>query len=248
MFDIFWFCLCYLVGVFGESVSVTEGDPVTLHTGLHKMMDDDGIQWMFGYKSIAKMCVADGRIDVNYVPDGRFRDRLKLDDQTGSLTITNTGPEHTGVYELQTYCLRKTFILTVNRCSSCIIGEVDEISVTEGCYFNLSSSHADMAYVNNLIQWRFVPENAIIAEINIRAYRSIVYDDVLDGRFRDRLKLDKQTGSLTITDMRTDHTGVFEVWTNNVKKSYIFTVNARRPVSVIGTDCSSPSGSHLNPI
>ncbi|KTF95560.1 hypothetical protein cypCar_00048162, partial [Cyprinus carpio] len=101
--------------VFGESVSVMEGDPVTLHTGLHKMMYEDVIQWMFGYKSIAKICVTDGRITVNYVLNGRFRDRLKLDKQTGSLTITNTRSEHTGVYELLTYCLRKSFILTVQR-------------------------------------------------------------------------------------------------------------------------------------
>ncbi|XP_058617271.1 uncharacterized protein LOC131530823 isoform X2 [Onychostoma macrolepis] len=250
MLHICWFCLClwHLVGVFGESVSVTEGDPVTLHTGLHKRMDDDVIQWMFGYKSIAKICIANGRITVNYVLNGRFRDRLKLDNQTGSLTITNTRPEHTGVYELQTNCLRKSFILTVQRCSSCIIGDVDDISVVEGYQFTLAPSHTEMI-VNNVIQWRFVPPNALLAEINKQTNRIAVYDDVLDGRFRDRLKLDNQTGSLTITNITTEHTGVFEVQNNNVRKSYIFTVNAPLPVSVISTDCpASSSGSHPNPI
>ncbi|XP_058617274.1 uncharacterized protein LOC131530823 isoform X4 [Onychostoma macrolepis] len=217
MLHICWFCLClwHLVGVFGESVSVTEGDPVTLHTGLHKRMDDDVIQWMFGYKSIAKICIANGRITVNYVLNGRFRDRLKLDNQTGSLTITNTRPEHTGVYELQTNCLRKSFILTVQRCSSCIIGDVDDISVVEGYQFTLAPSHTEMI-VNNVIQWRFVPPNALLAEINKQTNRIAVYDDVLDGRFRDRLKLDNQTGSLTITNITTEHTGVFEVQNNNL--------------------------------
>ncbi len=101
--------------MFGDSVSVMEGDSVTLHTGLHKRMNNDVIQWMFGYKSIAKICIANGRITVNYVLNGRFRDRLELDNQTGSLTITNTRPEHTGIYELQTYCFRKSFVLTVQR-------------------------------------------------------------------------------------------------------------------------------------
>ncbi|XP_050959405.1 uncharacterized protein LOC127160784 isoform X2 [Labeo rohita] len=221
-----------------------EGDSVTLYTGLHKRMDDDVIQWMFGYKSIAKICITDGSITVNFVPNGRFRDRLMLDNQTGSLTITNTRPEHTGVYELQTYCLRKSFILTVQHCSSCMTGDVDEISLMEGYQFTLSPGHTEMMV--NVIQWRFVPENALLAEINKRTNRFTVYDDVLDGRFRDRLKLDNQTGSLTITNMRTEHTGVFEVQTNNVRKSYIFTVKAQLPVSVISTDCtSSSSGSHL---
>uniref|UniRef100_A0A8C1YL33 Immunoglobulin V-set domain-containing protein n=1 Tax=Cyprinus carpio TaxID=7962 RepID=A0A8C1YL33_CYPCA len=90
-----------------------EGDPVTLHNDLHKTMDDDMIQWMFGYKSIAKICVTDGRSTVNYVLDGRFRDRLKLDNQTGSLTITDITTEHAGVYQRQTNHVIKSFILTV---------------------------------------------------------------------------------------------------------------------------------------
>ncbi len=105
-----------------------------------------------------------------------------------------------------------------------MVGDVDEISVVEGYQFTLSPSHTEMI-VNNVIQWRFVPPNALLAESNKQTNRTAVYDDVLDGRFRDRLKLDNQTGSLTIRDIRTEHTGVFEVQNNNVRKSYIFTVN-----------------------
>uniref|UniRef100_A0A8C1LGH7 Immunoglobulin V-set domain-containing protein n=1 Tax=Cyprinus carpio TaxID=7962 RepID=A0A8C1LGH7_CYPCA len=34
-------------------------------------------------------------------PDGTFRDRLKLDNKTGSLTITNITTQHAGRYELE---------------------------------------------------------------------------------------------------------------------------------------------------
>ncbi len=102
---------------------------------------------------------------------------------------------------------------------------IDEISVMEGYHFTLFPSHTEII-VNNVIRWRFVSPNALLtAEINKQTNRTAVYDEVLDGRFRDRLKLDNQTGSLTITNIRTEHTGVFEVQNSNVRKSYIFTVN-----------------------
>uniref|UniRef100_A0A8C1V486 Ig-like domain-containing protein n=1 Tax=Cyprinus carpio TaxID=7962 RepID=A0A8C1V486_CYPCA len=115
------FCLCRLVGVFGdmvtvESVSVLEGDSVTLHSGLTEMMDDDLIQWKFGSENtlIAKINVMASSITVyDDVLDERFRDRLKVDHQTGSMNITNTRTEHTGLYQLQSNSVRKSITLTV---------------------------------------------------------------------------------------------------------------------------------------
>jgi len=89
------------------SVSVMEGDSITLDSPLTEMKDDDLILWRFGNTLIAEINVTADRITVyDDVLDGRFRDRLKLDKQTGSLTITNTRPEHAGDYDL----LSNTFI------------------------------------------------------------------------------------------------------------------------------------------
>ncbi|XP_059399356.1 SLAM family member 9-like [Carassius carassius] len=97
------FCLCCwgLTGVFGDSVSVTEGDSVTLHTDLTEIPEEDDILWRFGDEKslIAKM--KKKQIFTYNETDERFRDRLKLDDQTGSLTITNISTEHSGDYHLE---------------------------------------------------------------------------------------------------------------------------------------------------
>ncbi|XDV23508.1 hypothetical protein PO909_028065, partial [Leuciscus waleckii] len=90
-------------GVFGESVSVMEGDSVTLNTDLIEIHEVEDILWAFGAEKslIAKIKRKNQIFSTSDGPDGRFRDRLKLDDQSGSLTITNTTTEHAGVYQLE---------------------------------------------------------------------------------------------------------------------------------------------------
>uniref|UniRef100_A0A8C1UMX6 Ig-like domain-containing protein n=1 Tax=Cyprinus carpio TaxID=7962 RepID=A0A8C1UMX6_CYPCA len=98
----------------------------------------------------------------------------------------------------------------------------------------------------DLILWRFGSENTLIAEIDLMASSMTVYDDVLDERFRDRLKVDHQTGSLIITDTRTEHTGLYKLQSNSVRKNFSLTVYARLPVPVISSNssqCSSSSSS-----
>ncbi|KAL0161477.1 hypothetical protein M9458_045202, partial [Cirrhinus mrigala] len=84
-----------------KSVSVTEGDSVTLNIRLNEIQKADQILWKFGTNRslIAKI---NREVGISYTsddPDGGFRDRLKLDNQTGSLTITNTKTTDSGSYE-----------------------------------------------------------------------------------------------------------------------------------------------------
>uniref|UniRef100_A0A9J7YIE9 Ig-like domain-containing protein n=1 Tax=Cyprinus carpio carpio TaxID=630221 RepID=A0A9J7YIE9_CYPCA len=91
-----------LAGVFGvDSVkSVTEGETVSLN--LTEIQRDDEITWKFNNIMIAKINVKDSKSRFyEDSADGRFRDRLKL-DQTGSLIITNTRTTDSGEYKVTT--------------------------------------------------------------------------------------------------------------------------------------------------
>ncbi|XP_056098392.1 uncharacterized protein LOC130077249 [Rhinichthys klamathensis goyatoka] len=180
-----------------------EGDSVSLNSNLTEMKDDDVIQWRFGNTVIADSVKADRNTVCDDVLDGRFRDRLKLDNQTGSLTVTNTTTEHDGDYQLLINSEIKRFSLFV-------IVDVESVSVTEGDSVSLNSNLTEMKGYD-VIQWRFGDENTVIADINNWFDRITVCDDVLDGRFRDRLKLDNQTGSLTITHTTTEHDGDYQL-------------------------------------
>uniref|UniRef100_A0A9J7ZVF4 Ig-like domain-containing protein n=1 Tax=Cyprinus carpio carpio TaxID=630221 RepID=A0A9J7ZVF4_CYPCA len=80
-----------------------EGDSVTLQTGVTEIQYDDDILWTFGAeKSLIVKISNEKQIFSTFdVPDERFRDRLKLDNQTGSLTITNITTQHAGEYQLE---------------------------------------------------------------------------------------------------------------------------------------------------
>ncbi len=96
---------------------MTEGDSVTLHTDI-EIRDGDDILWKYGAENslIAKMKKKKQILSVYNDTDGRFRDRLKLDDKTGSLTITNITAEHAGLYKLEitgANLISKTFSVSV---------------------------------------------------------------------------------------------------------------------------------------
>ncbi|KAI2646461.1 Carcinoembryonic antigen-related cell adhesion molecule 1 [Labeo rohita] len=94
-----------LEAVFGESVSGKEGESVTLVTGLTEIQTNDVLEWRFGAEKdlIARINKAAGRTDIDdEVLGGKFKDRLKLDDKTGSLTIINVRTTDSGNFEVST--------------------------------------------------------------------------------------------------------------------------------------------------
>ncbi|XP_016355072.1 SLAM family member 5-like [Sinocyclocheilus anshuiensis] len=101
---------------------------------------------------------------------------------------------------------------------------------------------------NKSMLWKYGAEKYTIAEIN-RKYELFFTYDGTDGRFKDRLKLDKQTGSLIITNITTEHAGVYQLEITEARttsKSFNVSVYARLPVPVISSNssqCSSSSSS-----
>ncbi|XP_042612080.1 uncharacterized protein LOC109068858 [Cyprinus carpio] len=101
------FCLWLLDGVSGvysdeTVISVMEGDSITLNTDVTELQKDDQILWTFRLNS-SETRIAEIHKQIIYIYDNneRFRDRLKIDEQTGSLTITNINKLHSGLYKLQ---------------------------------------------------------------------------------------------------------------------------------------------------
>uniref|UniRef100_A0A673KC97 Uncharacterized LOC107727406 n=1 Tax=Sinocyclocheilus rhinocerous TaxID=307959 RepID=A0A673KC97_9TELE len=224
-------------GVYRErvSVSVMEGDSVTLHTVVQTNQQED-IKWYFSGTRIAEISGDLSKIctDVQ-CNEGteRFRDRLKLDNQTGSLTITNIRTTDSGLYKLVVLssssdsemifavsvtgesfneCLNAVYICLkykiLQQLLVCVSGvsaaERDEMKEGE----SVTLDPGVTKHPNDLLTWFF--NEILVAEIT-GDQRKICTDDECDERFRDRLQLDNQTGSLTITNTRSTDSGLYKL-------------------------------------
>ncbi|XP_052446718.1 uncharacterized protein LOC127988150 [Carassius gibelio] len=191
-----------------KSLSVLVGDSVSLHSGVSEIQRDGVIRWRFEHLNtpVAEISRKVGIFNTSDGPDGRFRDRLRLEYLTGSLTIKNIGTSHSGVYEADIrsdssgYTTHKSFNVTVS-------DAVKTVSVMEGETVTLQMNVTEIQ-TDDLIQWMF--GDTVLAEIHKTAKRFSIYDGP-DGRFRDRLKLDNQTGSLIITNTRSTDSGRYEL-------------------------------------
>lgn len=99
-------------------VPVMAGDSFTLRAGLTEIQSDDEIEWRFGSSRTRITRIAAG--NISRYDDEKFRSRLKLERQTGDLTITNVSNEHSGVYQLSIIIKNKK---TIKRFAVTVYGE-----------------------------------------------------------------------------------------------------------------------------
>nr|XP_055072940.1 uncharacterized protein LOC129452888 [Misgurnus anguillicaudatus]XP_055072941.1 uncharacterized protein LOC129452888 [Misgurnus anguillicaudatus] len=205
-------CILSLVmnRVFSDTVTVNEGDSVTLHTGVTEIQMDVVIEWMFGHDQvlIAVINRAADTISLDGA-DVRFRDRLKLNNQTGDLTITDIRSEHTGVYKLEITgekTTTKTFSVSVFGGT----GGVKSVSVMEGDSVTL---HTDLTEIqrDEKILWLYERENTVLAQINRPAHIFFINPHFAKKRILPKLHVDHQKGDLTIRNIGAAQSGLYQV-------------------------------------
>ncbi|XP_016113135.1 uncharacterized protein [Sinocyclocheilus grahami] len=174
--------------------------------------------WYFNGKRIAYINGVQKICTDEQCPE-RFRDGLKLDHQTGSLTITNTRITDSGEYKLLVGGSNneKIFNVIVTGVSDAGSDRVS-VSVKEGDPVTL---HTDVKINHqDITMWYFNGKR--IAYIN--GVQKICTDEQCPERFRDGLKLDHQTGSLTITNTRITDSGEYKLLVGGSNNEKIFNV------------------------
>jgi len=95
-----------------EMKTVSVNDVVILQTDVTETHGDELIVWRFERKLIAKCDIEANSLTKD--TDERFRDRLQLDNQTGSLNITNSRTTDSGVYTVKISSNKQTLYKRFN--------------------------------------------------------------------------------------------------------------------------------------
>ncbi|ROL50577.1 hypothetical protein DPX16_1120 [Anabarilius grahami] len=117
----------YVAAEVKKRKSVEEGESVTLETPVEKK-PNDVMTWYFNETLIAEITGDQSKICTDDQCKERFGDRLKLDHQTGSLTITNTRNTDSGEYQLE---ITSSFSITSIKNFSVAVNSEDEEKLHE---------------------------------------------------------------------------------------------------------------------
>ncbi|XP_073793322.1 uncharacterized protein isoform X2 [Danio rerio] len=225
----------FIVFYMKMKVTLMEGKKADLKHD-SEVQTDDNLEWMFkSLKSKNESLIAEiktGRqVLIHAGPDEIFKDTLELDKKTGSLTIRNIRPEHSG-----DYCLKVINSSSEANGQTHDVFVVDEpTKVMEGTSFVLES--AAEIQKDEVIEWRFNTDKSPIAEIKDE---QISTSDGPDGMFKDTLELDKKTGSLTIRNIRLEHAGFYQLIIKN-KCSAFFHSFFNKDISELDEETSEDS-------
>ncbi|XP_077081782.1 uncharacterized protein LOC143735476 isoform X2 [Siphateles boraxobius] len=109
-----------------KTVSVNEGDSVTLRTGVIDIQIYDLILWKFKDHVIAKIIKLTNQMSLYDTSDERFKGRLQLNEKTGSLSISKSRTTDSEDYSLHmngsTHTVQRTISVTVNSRSGAVSG------------------------------------------------------------------------------------------------------------------------------
>ncbi|XP_051763441.1 uncharacterized protein LOC127519835 isoform X2 [Ctenopharyngodon idella] len=225
------------------SVSVIEGDSVTLYTNITRNKQDR-IKWYFNNSRITHIDENQTNICTDEWCKEIFRDKLKVDNRTGDLTITNIRNTNSGVYQLK-FSRRSGNIFSVS-VSGVSAAEGDQVtfSVKKGESVTLETPVGKKPF--DVMTWYF--NDILMAEIS-GDQSKICTDDQCKERFRDRLKVN-QTGSLTIMDTRNTDSGEYKVEITisnsfSIIRSFSVTVTGLSPAAVAGISFAAVFGALL---
>ncbi|XP_058616623.1 uncharacterized protein LOC131530389 isoform X2 [Onychostoma macrolepis] len=210
-----------------------EGDSVTLPTCLNQIQKYDTILWKFESTLIAQFNKDSQTFLIKDGNDGRFRDRLELNTESGSLTIKNIRTNHSGFYKVDMISTsgssNRRFNVTVIGVFDPDADKIKPVSAKEGESVTLNTDFK--VQKDDLMLWKFgratkrcvynplhhVPcqsDVTAIAKIDGET-REVSLDAGDSEMFKDRLKMNKLTGSLTITNIRPEHSGFYILQISN---------------------------------
>nr|XP_055074150.1 SLAM family member 9-like [Misgurnus anguillicaudatus] len=156
-----------------KSVSVMEGDSVTLHTDITQIQRDDHIRWLFeshGTHTAEIMKWANLSLIYDDEGGGRFKGKLQLNNQTGSLTITNISITNSGLYELKISNSRGTSYKRFNVTVYALLPVPDIIIDSSQCFLSsLSSKCVLLCSVLNVrdVSLSWYKGNSLLSSISV---------------------------------------------------------------------------------